>query len=390
MTVFRRSDAGGRRRARSQLVFAASVLVAAACARGSKPAPASLTHANPDGAGGTFALAAGGTGATATGGRGGSNAGEADTAAGAAGEGGAGAPTDDNGRAAAGRSGAGGNESRGGAAGEGAGSAEAGAPGGEERPVPVCSPRLRFGVGTELALSTPDDDLLQGVTPDELTLVFATGSHFYVADRDSADGDFGAPVEVAAGLDFAAVTVSADGLEIVGARTDGFFAVSRPARGEPFSDSPDDADFLPFNAALEGNPTNDVVMEPLLGAGDSLLVYSFVSPSNEGSRPTLFASEWLGQWSFGEALLGEERLWAQGQERRIATGLSSDGLTLFYRDEIAGEFRGAFRPTLGDAFDAFVSLGDLASAAPDGPCARLYYSAASNAGGLDLFVADAL
>jgi len=248
---------------------------------------------------------------------------------------------------------------------------------------------VRFGSGRLLSLSTADDDLLEAITPDELTLVFAAGGRFYVADRDSAIGDFAAPAEVAAGLGFSSVTLSSDGLRLIGARASGFAELGRSARGEPFAHEPDDSDFVPFNSAVSGTPTDEVALEPLLALDDSLLLYSFVSPSNEGSRPTLFASEWLGQWSFGQPLAGAERLWAAGQSRRVATGLSSDGLTLFYRDEVENEFRSAWRRRLTDDFDAFQALGDLARAAPNGACDKLYASAQGD-GGLDLFVSTAL
>ncbi len=270
----------------------------------------------------------------------------------------------------------------------GGGTGEAGAPTeAEPPPVPICSRTTRFGPGQPLALSTSDDDLLEGITPDELTLVFSTGNHFYVAERGSVTEDFGAAVEVAAGLDFLSLTVSSDGLRLIGARVSGFAELARPARSEAFAGEPNDADFVPFNAAVNGTPTDEIAVEPLLALSDTLLIYSFVSPSNEGSRPTLYASEWLGQWSFGQPLLGADRLWASGQARRVATGVSSDGLTLFYRDEVAGELRSAWRRRLSAEFDAYQSLGALERAAPNGACDELYYSA-ENDGSLDLFVAS--
>lgn len=259
----------------------------------------------------------------------------------------------------------------------------------EPAPAPVCARSARFGSGELIPLSTSGDDLFESVTPDGLALVFALDRRFYLAERADAAAAFGAPVEVAAGLEFDSVSLSADGLRLVGAGPQGFAELTRAARTTAFSSAADDTAFVAFNAAVNGTPTDETAVEPLLGMNDTLLVYSFVSPSTEGPRPTLFASAWLGAWSFGTALPGRERLWADGQLRRVATGLSSDGLTLFYRDEVAGEFRRAWRLRETSDFDAFESLGDLSRAAPADACRHLYYSAAGPDGGLDLFVAEA-
>jgi hypothetical protein len=286
------------------------------------------------------------------------------------------APPNDHGGAAGAVSGAGGDR----------GEADPG-----PLPDPLCARETRWDEELRLSISTPDDDRLQGVTPDALTLLFEAGGHFYVADRVGPASEFTGAVEVAEGLGFSSLTLSADGLRVVGATARGLSEISRPARDGAFGSEPDETSFMAFNAAVNGTPTNEVALEPVLGMADSLLVYSFVSPSNEDARPTLFASEWIGEWPFGQALGGQALLWAAGQERRVASGLSSDGLTLFYRDEVAQEFRSAWRRRLAEPFTAFESLGNLASATPDGDCKRLFYSAESAPDGdLDLFVADAL
>ena len=380
-----RSERKRPQRGLCRLVLAggAAAVIASACGTKASRAPFG-SQAVPSAAGNGVSAAGGGAGRFSRGaGRGGEPS--ETNAGGESGQRGGGTAGDAAEAGATGTS-EGGAGTRGGVAGSG----EGGAPDAPEpAPVPICSRATRWNTGRTLALSTPDDDLLEGVTPDGLTLVFAAGGRFYLADRDSTRADFVAAVEVAADLGWDSVSVSSDGLRLIGAGPTGFAEIARAARGEPFTNQPDSSSFEPFNAALSGTPTNEIAVEPLLGVEDTLLVYSFVSPSNEAARPTLFASDWLGQWSFGQPLPGVERLWAQGQTRRIATGLSSDGLTLFYRDDVEGEFRSAWRRRLTDAFDAFQSLGDLARAAPDGACQELYYSESAG-GGLDLFVAAAL
>jgi hypothetical protein len=84
-------------------------------------------------------------------------------------------------------------------------------------------------------------------------------------------------------------------------------------------------------------------------------------------------------------------LYAAEQKRRIPTGISYDSLTLFYRDEVQGDFRAAWRVNTQVAFD-YSEVVDLANgvvaAAPGASCQRIYYSA-PGASGLDLFVAEA-
>src|SRR6185503_4110370 len=99
-----------------------------------------------------------------------------------------------------------------------------------------------------------------------------------------------------------------------------------------------------------------------------------------------FETEWLGQWGFGQALLGSELLWAAGQARRAPTGVSSDRLTLFYRDDVTAETRAAWRERPDGEFDAYQTLDGLERVVPDGPCDRVYFSA-PGASGIELFVA---
>jgi hypothetical protein len=356
----------------------ASALVNACGGSPERPSPSGVVQ---EGTGGTRAPGGGGENSDqALGGAGGAAGARAEDAGTTAGE---------SNRTPSATGGTAGNTDQTGAAGEPQGGATptAGSPDSGPLLVPLCQ-HAGWGSGTRLPLSSPDDDVLRGVTPDGLTLLFTAGGRFYVAERTAASAAFGESMEVASGLGFDSVTVSADGLTLVGATASGFRAIARATRQDAFGTEPDDLAFLRFNAAVIGNPTNEVALEPLLAMNDATLVYSFVSPSNDDERPTLFASEWLGDWSFGQALAGERLLWAHGGARRKATGLSSDGLTLFYRDEVEGEFRSAWRERPSGEFDTFESLGDWASAAPNGDCTRLYYSADDGDGtGVDLFVA---
>jgi hypothetical protein len=301
-----------------------------------------------------------------------------DGPAGASGEGSAGTPAS----GASGEGGADGGKPGGAGAGE---DPDAGVEL-DPAPIPVCTRPLAWEVPTRLALSTPDDDLLESVTPDGLSLAFAAGEHFFVADRSDPDLPFEEPLEIAIDLAFSSVTLSPDGLRLIGARAEGFAEVTRARRGEPFSAVEDEQPFVLLNSAVLGLPTDETALEPVLGPGGDYLLYSFVSPTNEGPRPTIFETEWLGQWGFGQALLGSELLWAAGQARRAPTGVSSDRLTLFYRDDVTAETRAAWRERPDGEFGTYQTLDGLERVAPDGSCDNLYFSALG-AGGIELFVA---
>ena len=290
---------------------------------------------------------------------------------------------------AGGAKGEGGEATRGdaGAAGAAGSAGGAGEPDDDANaPEPVCMRGLTWASAERLSVSMAGDDVLQSLTPDGLTLMWKNDGRLYVADRSSTAESFGQPSEVPAELGFDSASLSPDGLRLIGSRDLGFTETVREARGEAFSALSDDQAFVPFNRAVMGTPTDELALEPLLSADASHLVYSFVSPSNADARPTLYETEWLGQWSFGTALAGQKLLWSTGSERRLATGLSSDRLTLFYWDELEGELRAAWRARTDRTFSSFERQGTMLRAAPNGSCTELYYSDEGTAG-LDLFQA---
>ena len=94
-----------------------------------------------------------------------------------------------------------------------------------------------------------------------------------------------------------------------------------------------------------------------------------------------------GLWQFTGNNVGV-LLNASGAKRRIPTGLSSDLLTLFYKDEVSGDFRAAWRVNPNVQFlhaEALPLPVGTVAAAPNPDCSRIYYSA-PGAAGIDLFV----
>lgn len=258
---------------------------------------------------------------------------------------------------------------------------------------PLCVPGRAFAAGTRLPLSGAGDDLLQAITPDDLTIAWKNGDQFFVADWDGENGVFAAPQEVAGGAQYSAVTLSPDGLQLIGIKQD--FTVVEQTRGalEAFDDAtPEAGDFAEFNAARASIPlANQVLADVLVGWNDASLFFSHFTAGYSGSRATVFESfRSGGSWTFATPDLGE-RLYAQDEKRRIPTGVSADLLTLFYVDEVNGDFRAAWRVNTQVPFDysEVLVLGTgVQAAAPTASCQRIYYSAPGT-NGLDLFVSDA-
>jgi hypothetical protein len=258
---------------------------------------------------------------------------------------------------------------------------------------PICAHGLKFASGTRLGMSAEGDDVLQSITPDELTIAWKNADHFYVADRDDVSDAFSTAVEVANGEQYVSVTLSSDGLQLIGVKQDLAVVEQTRTAGAAFDDDePGPGEFFAFNATRATIPVaNQVLADAVLGADDASFFFSHFTTSHTGDYATLFESRRVaGSWPFAAADLGA-RLYASDQKRRIPTGVSSDSLTLFYADEVAGDFRAAWRVNTQVPFDhsEVLDLGPGArAAAPGSSCSRIYYSALGS-NGLDLFVAEA-
>lgn len=255
----------------------------------------------------------------------------------------------------------------------------------------VCSPSVTWAAGALLSVSTPSDDGLDSITPDELSIAWTEGggstAAIEVSDRALGTDPFGAPQALPAGQ-FTAdrVSLSPDGLRLVVVDADGqgFSELTRASRtaSSPFG-SPATGSYVNLDGAL---PAGLSYGDPVLGADDTVFYYSLYG----GSRTsTVFRTARLlpgDPWPAGAALATSTGLAAQGSLRRRPTGVSSDGDTLFVWDEITGTERAAWIDETTGAYDLFVDLGQRTMAAPDQACDRLYYSA-QGATSVDLFVA---
>jgi hypothetical protein len=248
----------------------------------------------------------------------------------------------------------------------------------------VCSPSANWSDGTFIpSASTPNNDVFGSITPDELTIVWTTitasGHVVHYADRDSATGPFEPAGSLSMSDYYSAerAAVSPDGARIIVVRKDrkGFGEYVRQGRFHSFEDTASEASF----GALDNQglilETNEFFGDPVLSSDDRTLYYS---KYGAGETATVFAATRSGPvpWPLGSPVDGAPLLDDCGARRR-PTGVSADGLTLFYYDESSGSERATWRKSTDSAFSGFVDLGTRAEAQPNAACTSLYFSAAT-------------
>jgi hypothetical protein len=310
--------------------------------------------------------------------------------------GGAGEASETGGQGSAGEPGGGsGGTTSGGTAGTGGTLGEGGvgeSPFPPEGEPPLCVHDAVWGTPVLVAtVSGAGDDLLMGLTPDELSIVWKRGDTYYVADRSDVTEPFGAPLEVEGGSVFSAVTLKASGLELIAIQGLSVVELVR-APGEAFDAADaEPGDFESFDLTLASVPVpNRVLRDAVVSADDASFFYSFFTEGKEGAYASLWESRRSGgQFSFAGLDLGKV-LYANDDAFRIPTGISSDRLTLFYRDEVEGDFRAAWRVNTEVKFDytEVITVGEgVRSVAPNGLCDRLYFSAEGE-NDVDIFRVD--
>lgn len=235
----------------------------------------------------------------------------------------------------------------------------------------VCDLDPTWGEGQPLALGGSDGEQLTAITPDELTVVwFSPGrseGQFLAADRATPDDDFGTPVIVPAPR---VLSAGPNGLRLVTSEQGTSLAtVSRSNRGDEFAE-PVEGEFELLNAYAAENA---LLFKGTVISPDDQTLYYTVSGLEDDAYPVQVSQRNDdGPWPVGEALSSCE-FKAYGALVRVPTGISSDGLTIFFQDPAAGGARAAFRETTDSEFSWFVDLGAIAVAQPNGACDRLYY-----------------
>jgi hypothetical protein len=244
----------------------------------------------------------------------------------------------------------------------------------------VCSTTAKWSDGTVIqSASTSAHDVFSAITPDELTIVWmsitASGPVLRYADRDSATGSF-APYGYLTSDYFAAerAAVSPDGARIVVVRKDkkGFGEFVRRGRFYSFDITPSEASFAALDSQGRMLETSEFFGDPVLSSDDRTFYYS--KYGSEGTV-TVFAATRSDPvpWPLGTPVEGAPLLNDCGARRR-PTGVSADGLTLFYYDESSGSERATWRKSTDSAFSGFVDLGSRIGAQPNAACTSLYFS----------------
>jgi hypothetical protein len=275
----------------------------------------------------------------------------------------------------AGDSGAGGE---GGESGEGGGiPALLGGFGGRPALVPaVCQELVAWsGSASVSGVSNGASETLLALTPDELDLAFLRDGALYVAHRGAEDATFssGAAVTIPTGWSAShGASLSADGkrlLLVSDPDQKKLGELSRLSRDTAFSGTIDTSAFTAINQ--DSDFTRRVYASPTISAGDDQL---FFNSSLDTDSTIVFSSRaGTGAWSPPKTL-SDGIFDGAGGERRLPTGVSADGRTLFYFNEQSGEEEARWRATNSATSPLYdmLSLGMRRGAAPNSACNRLY------------------
>lgn len=235
-----------------------------------------------------------------------------------------------------------------------------------------CDPSATWGKGALVPVEMGSADQLLAITPDELTMLWfdSRGSvgTYRLADRAASDAEF----EPSQALDFRdVIALSPDGLRAATLSFDQSAIVEyvRAARGEAFGMGADGT-FSELNADAQAKGYR--VLDALIAPDDKTLYYNVFS-GEDSVYPLHVSSRTGGEpWPLGQPIEACE-FKAAGPLVRHPTGVSEDGLTLFFYDPIRELARAAFRSTPAGPFVWFSDLGPLLQAMPNRACDRLYY-----------------
>jgi hypothetical protein len=219
-----------------------------------------------------------------------------------------------------------------------------------------------------------------GLTPDARTLAWFESGTLNYADRADATSAWspGHSVDgVTPGPDRPAL--SADGLRIVVVKADrhGFAEYTRLDRQTRFGSDPSETQFSAINGVGVMLGTNEWLGSPVLSSDDRMFIY-LRGEAIDQRHDAVYASTRSSNvtWPLGVAVHAVELDAICGRYRR-PTALSSDALTLFYWDEVAGAERATFRSLPGGSFAGSIDLGDAADAVPNAACTVAYFTAAA-------------
>ena len=240
----------------------------------------------------------------------------------------------------------------------------------------LCDPTSTWGMTTDLPLMDGASQLVS-ITPDELTIVWVGIADMlettYFADRATTGVDFGAGQT----LEFETyVALSPDGLRLVTISDAGeLMERVRPARGEAFAAAAEGA----FSTLDEHARTNSLTFQGAVISPDDRELYYLESDGMDDQPLRISQRTGTGPWPVGTAISACEFQTVQGV-LRVPTGVSADGLTLYFNDFVRGISRAAWREVADGPFVWFSDVGTRGRPQPNATCSRLYFSATTGPG----------
>ncbi|MEI9937106.1 MAG: hypothetical protein WDO69_07760 [Pseudomonadota bacterium] len=265
-----------------------------------------------------------------------------------------------------------------GAGGNGGTATELGGSGGMPPAVaPACDQMASWSAAASVSsVSAGANEMLLALTPDELDLAFVRDGALYVAHRSSINAGFssGSALAIPAGWSAThGAALSADGRRLLLVSDPDQKKLgewTRPSRETAFSGAIDESAFSAVNH--DSDFTGKVYASPTVSARDDQL---FFNSSFANASSTIVVSSRTGteSWSAPRALSGGIFDGTEGK-RRLPTGISADGLTLFYFNEESAEEEARWRATSSVSSPLYdmLSLGARRGAAPNLACNRLY------------------
>jgi hypothetical protein len=249
---------------------------------------------------------------------------------------------------------------------------------------PLCDFEASWGNPVALAgVSTAQaDERLLGMTHDALTLVFTRDDVLMIADRPSAEDDFGAAVAVTMPAGYAhtrGVALHPDGLGlvIVSELGDRLAEVTREARSGDFDAAVETARFedLSENAVQYGGGLSS----PVLSASGT----SFYFTQLAGNASKVFHTQ--GTTAFAIPTMPEDLVTLGGEDGdfKLTLSVSADERTLFFFDEALGHAAGLWNSAPGAPFYDEAHFPGLDSVFSDADCSHLYGTSDSD-GSLDV------
>ena len=223
------------------------------------------------------------------------------------------------------------------------------------------------------------DEVMLALTPDELDLAFLRDGALHVAHRSSLNAAFtvGPALTLPAGWSAAhGASLSADGKRLVLVSDPDQKKLgewTRPNRETPFAGEIDTSAFAAVNQ--DSDFSGRVYASPIVSADDDQLFFNSAFLDADSTIVISSRSE-TGLWSAPRALNPGIFDGGAGQ-RRLPTGVSADGRTLFYFNEESGEQEARWRAATNPDSPLYDmrSLGARHGAVPNAACNRLYFDA---------------